>query len=332
MVQKNIQLPRFSLSRSSKNIVCQVDNSSIERSADLFSRTHKKLNSTLLNNSNFLLGTDLLRANIKRDLVRTVVLTIEEKFLEIGQKYKNFPNYKINSKQIFFDLVKYSTENFILKYYGSQISLNPCVFRNLDYIQTVSTDSEILVSVTFLSLLNKQSKIFQTTFIPIYSFATDQILERLLDNLVIEISNCSMRVIINEFSLILDIRQKWYKANFLSLRSLERFKNNLAWQDRLYLYINRPKSLYNSEYKIWIIRSGAVYSRTIYANRLNEILELNGRSLLIINYFELQDFLASRLNEIIFFISKGTKYFLTSIIGQTIGLIWRGIIESLKNK
>jgi len=330
MIQQNFQSPGFSLLPNTKNIVCLVDNSSIERSVDLFFKIHGKLNFTLLNNSNFLLGTDLLRANIRRDLVRTVILTTEEKFLEVGQKYKNSPTYKVNSKQIFFDLVKSSTENFILKYYGSQLNLNPLVFENLDYIQTISADSEILVSVTFLSLFNKQSQVFQSTFVPIYTFATDQILERLLDNLIIEISNCSMRVIINEFSLILDVRQKWYKANFLSLRSLERFKNNLAWQDRLYLYVNRPKSLYNSEYKIWIIRSGAVYSRTIYANRLNEILALNGRSLLIVNYFELQDFLASRLNEIIFFISKGTKYFLTSIIGQTIGLIWRGIIESLK--
>ena len=330
MVQQNFQPLRFSLLPNAKNIVCLIDNGSVEKAADLFFKIHGKLNFTLLNNSNFLLGTDLLRANIRRDLLRTAILTTEEKFLEVGQRYKNSPNYKIDSKQIFFDLVKSSTENFVLKYYGSQLNLNPLVFENLDYIQTISADSEILISVTFLSLFNKQSQVFQSTFVPIYSFATDQILERLLDNLIIEISNCSMRVIIDEFSLILDVRQKWYKANFLSLRSLERFKNNLAWQDRLYLYINRPKSLYNSEYKIWIIRSGAVYSRTIYANRLNEILALNGRSLLIVNYFELQDFLASRLNEIVFFISKGTKYFLTSIVGQTIGLIWRGIIESLK--
>jgi hypothetical protein len=283
-----------------------------------------------MNNSNFLMGTDLLRDNVRRDLVGTVVLVVEEKFLEIGQRYKNSPSYKIDSRQIFFDLVKNSTEKFILKYYGPQLNLSPLVFQNSDYIQTISTDSEILISVTFLSLFNKQTQIFQSTFAPIYNFATDQILERLLDNLVIEISNCSMRIIANEFSLILDIRQKWYKANFLSLRSLERFKNNLAWQDRLYLYINRPKSLYNSECKIWIIRSGAIYSRTIYANRLNEMLTLNDSSLLFINYLELQDFLISRFDEAVFFVSKGTKYFLTSIIGQTIGLIWRGIIESLK--
>lgn len=276
------------------------------------------------------MGTDLLRDNIRRDLVQTVVLTVEEKFLEISKKCSNSPNYKINSKQIFFDLVKNSTENFILKYYGPQLNLNPLILEKIDYIQTVSADSEILVSVTFLSLFTKQEQIFRSIFVPVYKSMTDKILERLLDNLVIEISNCSMRIIANEFSLILDIRQRWYKANFLSLRSLERFKNNLAWQDRLYLYINRPKNLYNSEYKIWIIRFGAVYSRTIYGNRLYEMLTLSNNSLLFINYLELQDFLSSRLDEAIFFASKSVKYFLTSIVGQTIGLIWRGIIESLK--
>jgi hypothetical protein len=310
---------------------CVVDGNSVEKAANLFFKMYSKLNSSLLNNSNSLLGTDLLRDNIRRDLVQTVVQVVEEKFLEIGRKYESSSTYKINSKQTFLDLVKVSTENFILKYYGVQLNLNPSIFDKIYYIQTISEDSDILVSVTFLSLFNKQAQIFQSTFVPIYNFATDQILERFLDNLVIEISNCSMRIIANEFSLILDIRQKWYKANFLSLRNLERFKNNLAWQDRLYLYINRPKNLYNSEYKIWIIRSGAIYSRKIYANRLPEILKLNERSLLFINYLELQDFLLSRLNEVIFFISKGTKYFLSSVIGQTVGLIWRGIVESLKN-
>lgn len=321
---------KFSFGSRSHNIVCRVDDNSVKRSADLFFKINNKLNSGLLNNSNFLLGTDLLRINVRRDLLQTVFLIVEEKFLEVGQKYRNFSDYKLDSEQIFLDLVKSSTENFILKYYGSQLNLNPLVFKNLTYIRTVSADSKILVSVTFLCLFNKQPQIFQSTFFPIYSFATDQILERLLDNLIVEVSNCTMRIIINEFSLILDIRQKWYKANFLSLRSFERFKNNLAWQDRVYSYLNRPRSLYNSEYKIWIIRSGAVYSRTIYASRGAEIASLNGKHLFFINYLELQDFLASRLKEVVFLTSKGANFFLTSIIGQTIGLIWRGIIESLK--
>ena len=46
---------------------------------------------------------------------------------------------------------------------------------------------------------------------------------------------------------------------------------------------------------------------------------------------ELRDFLVNRLNETIYFVSKGVRFTLTSIFGQVIGLIWRGIIEGLKN-
>ena len=102
MIQQNFQFSGFSLLPKTKNIVCLVDNTSIERAADLFFKIHGKLNFTLLNNSNFLLGTDLLRANIRRDLVQTVILTTEEKFLEVGQKYKNFPIMtNISKKKLF---------------------------------------------------------------------------------------------------------------------------------------------------------------------------------------------------------------------------------------
>lgn len=139
-----------------------------------------------------------------------------------------------------------------------------------------------------------------------------------------------MRVIIHDFSLISDVRQKWYKSNFLSIRNLERFKNNLAWQDRKKAYIGRPKNLYNGEYGIWVIRVDSIYYRNIYANRVVELLKLQDVDLLVVNYIELQDFFLGRVDEAILVISKGTRYFLTSVVGQTIGLIWKGIIETLK--
>ena len=89
-------------------------------------------------------------------------------------------------------------------------------------------------------------------------------------------------------------------------------------------------SIEHSEYGIWVVRSNGIYYRTIYANRLNELLTLNNKALIVVNYIEFQDFILSRIDEILFLISKSTRYFLTSIIGQVIGLIWRGIIEGLK--
>ena len=58
-----------------------LQKSSIEQVSKLFVNLYYKINSSLTNNSKFLLGTDLLREEIKRDLLRTVALTLEKKFL-----------------------------------------------------------------------------------------------------------------------------------------------------------------------------------------------------------------------------------------------------------
>ena len=59
-----------------------LQKSSIEQVSKLFVNLYYKINSSLTNNSKFLLGTDLLREEIKRDLLRTVALTLEKKFLK----------------------------------------------------------------------------------------------------------------------------------------------------------------------------------------------------------------------------------------------------------
>ena len=49
----------------------------------LFTRLQHKLSPNLKNKGNFLLSTDILRDDIKRDLLRIVVLNIETKFLNL---------------------------------------------------------------------------------------------------------------------------------------------------------------------------------------------------------------------------------------------------------
>ena len=58
---------------------------------------------------------------------------------------------------------------------------------------------------------------------------------------------------------------------------------------------------------------------------LNNIL-----SLLAIVFVEIRDFLMGRLDEIFYVLSKGLRFTFTSIFGQVVGLIWRGVIEGLK--
>ena len=134
-----------------------------------------------------------------------------------------------------------------------------------------------------------------------------------------------------KFSSVYAFRQTLYRSKFLSLRNFERFKNNLSWQLITKTYIQRPIDLYNNRYEILILRTNGIFCRTIYANRSKEINSLTNFPLLTITFVELRDFLIGRLDETIYFVSKGVRFTLTSILGQVIGLIWRGVIEGLKN-
>lgn len=194
----------------------------------------------------------------------------------------------------------------------------------------VLSDEKILLNLPLQILGQEDSSLFRSIFVPIYSKAYDSFIEALVDNLIVEIANNVMFIIINEFSSVYEIRKNFYRSNFLSLRNVERFRNNLSWQSKVRNYIKRPADIYNSQLGIWVIRTTGIYYRTIYANRSVELSTLKQFSLLTLISIEAKDFLVSRIDEAIYFFGNTVRYTFTSIIGQVIGLVWRGIIEGLK--
>ena len=300
-----------------------------EQTGILFTNSYYKLTTTLKNQSNLLLATDLFRDEVKRDLYKIIISVVEKKFLKFAKNKKKTLKFN-ETKKVFLELVNESLEKFFNVYYTPFLKIDSNIIQKSLYIKTTSEDLNTLINILFSSFLKKESKVFKLTFVPIYPAPSANLIELLLDNLVVEVSNCVARVIINEFSLVPDIRQNWYKSNFLSIRNIEKFKNNLAWQDRTIVFIRRPRNIYNSEYGVWSIRRNGIYYRVIYANRVNQLLNLNKTSLVMVNYLECQDFILGRLDETIFLASRGTQYFLTSVLGQAFGLIWKGIVEGLK--
>jgi len=178
--------------------------------------------------------------------------------------------------------------------------------------------------------MDPNSSAFRSIFYPIYNSASGNFLESLIDNLILEISNCVTYFSLVNFSSVYAFRQILYRSKFLSLRNLERFKNNLNWQLYIKSYIQHPVNLYNNRYEIYILKTTGVYCRVIYANRSKEITNLNNLPLLTIVFIEIGDFVTSRFDEALFVLTKSVRFTLTSVLGQVIGLIWRGIIEGLK--
>ena len=300
----------------------------ILRFSNVFARLQYKINFDINNTSSFLLATDLLRDNSKRRLFKIVAANVENSFLELFDNDILVNSQK--SQSLILLLIRKTLQDFLTGYYGYKINVQLNLINESFYTNLILGNGKILLTVPFQLLGNDNSKLFRSIFVPVYSKAYDSFLEALLDNLIVEITNAVMFIVINEFSFIYELRKTFYRSNFLSLRNVERFRNNLSWQSRIKNFIKRPSDIYNSQQGIWIIRTTGIYYRVIYANRSGELSNLKRFSLITLISIETKDFLMSRVDEAIYFFGSTVRYILTSVVGQVIGLIWRGIIEGLK--
>lgn len=298
--------------------------------ARIFSKILYKTNFCNKKRNQQLLSIDLLKAQIQKDLLSITALRVEETYTKLLKKRNPTEIMQKRGKLIFLQCIKKSCEDFLTKLYGYKVRVNLDVLRNALYTKILLKDLELIFQVPFYVLIEPKSPIFRLIYYPVYNFASESFIEALIDNMVLEVSNCVVYFSIINFSSVYAFRQTLFRSNFLSLRNFERFKNNIIWQLITKIYVQRPLDLYNNRYEIFILRTNGIFRRTIYANRSNEINSLTNLSLLTLVFVELRDFLGSRIDETIYFLSKGLRFTLTTVFGQVIGLIWRGVIEGLK--
>jgi len=296
--------------------------------SNIFTCLQYKTNFTIRNTSTLLLPTDLLRDNSKRKLLNIVTSKIEALFVDLLINDKKV--FVEKEKSFFPQLIKSSTEEFLISCYGCHVSIYSKYVTDSFYTKYLLEEENFLLNIPLQILRNPKSKTFSSVFEPVYNKIYDSFVEALLDNLIIEITNAVMFLILNEFSFIYEIRKSFYRSPFLSLRNVERFRNNLSWQIRFNRFVKRPADIYNNQQGIWVIRTTGIYYRIIYANRSVELLDLNRFSIITLVSIEIKDFLLSRIDEIIYLFGNTIRYSITSIFGQVIGLTWRGIIEGLK--
>ena len=280
--------------------------------------------------NNKLLVIDLLKTESQKNLLSIVLAKVEEIYTKILQKRNPQAFMVKHGEKVFLQGIKQSCENFLLKEYGYSTEIDLIVLKKAFYTKNLMEDIEILFQVPFYMLLNPKSSKFNLIYSPVYNVASENFIEALIDHLVLEISNCIIYFSILNFSTIYAFRQTLYRSKFLSLRNFERFKNNLNWQLIIKKYIRRPIDLYNNRYEIFIVRTNGIYCQTIYANRSTKISSLKNISLITLIFVEFRDFIASRVDETIYSLSKNFRFVVTSGFGQVIGLVWRGIIEGLK--
>ena len=312
-------------------IVENLDKSTIKMTMSrIFAKILYKANFSSKKGNQKLLSIDLLKTDIQRDLLFICTFRVEEIFTKLLEK--KYPNdvMQKKGKMLFFLCIKKSCEDFLTKQYGYKVKINSGVLKKSLYTKNLLEDVELIFQVPFYILIDPKSSIFRLIYYPVYNFASENFIEALIDHIVLEISNCVVYFSTVKFASFYAFRQTLYRSKFLSLRNFERFKNNLSWKLITKSYIQRPLDLYNNRYEIYIMRTNGIFCRAIYANRSKEVNSLKNLPLLTLTIVEVRDFLTNRLDELIYFLSKGLRFTLTTVFGQVIGLIWRGIIEGLK--
>jgi len=294
----------------------------------VFARLQYKVNQDLKNNTQTILALDLLQTDVKKELFLITTNSLEDAFLSLLRCPD--PLTAKQSKVEFLALIKKIAEKFLTNHYGYEIVLSSRFLTRSNYVKSLLADHELLFTTPLTTLSGSQFSKFRSLFAPIYNYASETFIESLLDNLILEISNCIVYLVIVDFGSVYVLRQTVYQSRFLSLRNLERFKNNLSWQAKIKMLIQRPLDLYNNCYGLYIIRANGIYYRTVYANRSNEINSLTGLPLLTVFFVESKDFVLNRLDEVLYMAGNSLRYFLTTSLGQIIALVWRGVIEGLK--
>jgi len=300
--------------------------------SNIFTRISYKINFSSRKDNQSLLAIDILKKEVQKDLLHIASQNLEKTYRELLGYRSPRLNMELNGQAIFTQLIKETCDDFLIKQYGCDVRLNLDEFTKSFYVKNVLQDVDISFKVPFYALLDKKAAEFLLVYYPVYNYASESFLEALLDHLVIEVANCVAYVALVNFSFLYSFRQTLYRSKFLSLRNFERFKNNLIWQLRIKFYVQRPTLFYSSSYRLFLLRTTGISSRTIYANRSKHFNSLTNFPLFVVTLVELKDFITSRFDEFVYILSKGLRFTLTSVLGQFVGLIWRGIIEGLKNK
>ena len=331
-----ILTPRSAITPSVPDSLASNPQDPISQPATPFDVTLAKLQSGLSNLSGVPLEIDILAAEKKRDLLYIVLQKLEETLEELRFSQVTIDQLPQKRSQILLDLWQTSVTDFFGKYYtlsmGNQdLEVVNVLFGYAGIIQNSTLDKiPLIVEFLFQQLFEIPLMIDNVS----YPAQTPEALaqsEILLQNLIIQTANAVIQPLLNEFSDSEIIKQTFYDRQLISSREIARFRNNLSWRYRLTQWLEEPKAIFESRYNLFVLSDTGIKQVSIYAPRRQELEQLQGIQLAVTIAFEARDAIAPRLRSTVAWAGKGVVYVLTQVIGRSIGLVVRGVIQGIGN-
>lgn len=304
--------------------------------ARLFDTISAKLQSGLENLTNSPLEIDILNDQRKRELLYVILRQIEASLDELRFSQLQVDQLAEKRLLILRDLWQAATADFFGRYYTLRVS-----DREIEVVSTLLQDAEgveteilsripLVVDLYHYLLFQTPLTINNTT----YAAETPEAIARatdLLENLAIQLANAVIQPLLNRFSDLEAVKQRFYDRRRLPTREIERFRNDLSWRYRVDRYFANPKAVFESQHQLFVLTTQGIAQVFIYAPRRQELQQLSGVQLAVTLALETRDAISPRLRSAIAFLGSGVVYVLTEVIGQAIGLIGRGIIKGIGN-
>ncbi|MCW6037966.1 DUF3685 domain-containing protein [Spirulina subsalsa FACHB-351] len=293
----------------------------------------QKLAFGLQNSTAICLELEILRREKQQELLYRVVKQLEA-ILEDLELLKVTPDELANQQSLILRELWQKSALAFLSPYISEWNNRPlfdCIVQNTPPIEE-NCLSQIPLSLDLLNYLLFESPLFieNVPYRPESPEAKTRA-SQLLDHLILQVANGVIQFVLNQFAELENLKYTLYERQFLSSREIARFRNNLSWRYRQDRYLENPKAIFESQYRLYTLDRGQLRITPIYAPRLQELEQLEGIPWLVTIVLEGRDALAPRVRAVVSFLGSGVVYVLTQVIGKGIGLIGRGMIQGLGN-
>jgi len=298
--------------------------------------TRAKLQSNLSNFTNIVLEIDILSVEKRRDLLGIVLGKFEDILEELRISQVKLEQLPQKRSRLLQDLWQVSLTDFFGKYYTLPLGNQEFEIVNILLQQSTIVQTAILDKIPgVVELLTHQ--LFETSLIidnvpyPTLSPEARERAEILLQNGLIQVANAVIQPLLNEFSDIETIKESFYDRSLISSREIAKFRNNLSWRYRKTQLLSEPQAIFESRYELFFLSDTGIKKTSIYAPRRQELEQLRGIQLAVTLAYETRDAIAPRLGAVTAWLGRGIVYILTQVLGRSIGLVIRGVIQGVGN-
>jgi DNA-binding NarL/FixJ family response regulator len=300
----------------------------------LFDSISTQLQTSLENRTETPLETDILREDKKRELFYLVLRKIEDLLGELTYSQVQAVQLKQKQAAILQDLWQAIVTDFFGKYYtvplaGMEVEVVDVLLQDVDIIQTAILEKIPGVSDLLRHLLFQAPLEIDNALYPPGNPAALARAEAILENWVIQMANAVMQPLLNRFANVEVIKQTFYDRRLLSIREIERFRNDLSWKYRLERLVREPTDIFESKHQLFIFSGRGIQKTAVYAIRYQELETLEGIPRAITLVLEARDAIAPRLRSVVSFVGNGIIYVLTDVIGRGLGLVGRGVLKGM---